>query len=145
MAQTLNIFDNLFAQHCSNINGIIRSNIFPVFFIAGIILLILPGCTTSKKYSGFTFVRKYQKNIPFVFKNNISLTAPDLSSDEKVAVYSKLNTQLDASAKVKIKDVSIVFHYITHPPAFDPNAVEQSASNMTTAKGNVAYYNPIVD
>ncbi|MEO8412763.1 MAG: BamA/TamA family outer membrane protein [Ginsengibacter sp.] len=126
-------------------NGIIRSNIFPVFFIAGITLLFLPGCTTSKKYSGFTFVRKYQKNIPFVFKNNISLTAPDLSSDEKVAVYSKLNTQLDDSAKVKIKDVAFVFHYITHPPAFDTNAVEQSASNMKTAMGNLAYYNPVVD
>ena len=46
-----------------------------LFFIAFIALIFLSGCATSKKYSGFTFIRKYQKNIPFVFKNNISLTA----------------------------------------------------------------------
>ena len=81
-------------------NGIIRSKIFPAFFVAGIALIFLSGCATSKKqYSGFTTVRKYQKNIPFVFKNNITLTAPDLSSDDKAAVNSKLNTQLMIAQK----------------------------------------------
>lgn len=123
-------------------NGIIRSKIFPVFFIVGIALIFLSGCATSKKYSGFTFVRKYQKNIPFVFKNNITLTAPDLSKDDKAAVNSKLNTQLGDSAKVKIKDVAFVLHYITRPPVFDTNVIKQSAENMKNAMINLGYYHP---
>jgi len=67
-------------------NGIIRSKIFPAF-ITGIALFFLSGCATTTKYSGFTSIRKYQKNIPFVFKNNIKLTAGDLSNDEKIIFY----------------------------------------------------------
>jgi outer membrane protein insertion porin family len=125
--------------------GIIRIKIFPVFFICGIVLFILAGCSTSKKnYSGFTIVRKYQKNIPFVFKDNITLIAPDLSSDDKVIVNSKLNTQLDDSSKVRIKDVAFVFHYITKPPVLDSNSIAQSAQNMQTAMVNLGYYHPEV-
>ncbi len=107
-----------------------------------IAVVLLSGCATSKKYSGFTFVRKYQKNIPFVFKNNITLNAPDLSSDEEVSVDSKLNTQLDDSARVRIKDVAFILHYITRPPAFDTDAVVQSAQSMRSAMVNLGYYNP---
>ena len=123
----------------------IRSKIFPVFFIPGIILLFLSGCVTSKKkYSGFTTVRKYQKNKPFIFKNNITLIAPDLNKDDKATINSKLNTQLDDSAKVKIKDVAFIFHYITRPPVFDTNAIIQSANSMKTAMINQGYYNSTV-
>jgi outer membrane protein insertion porin family len=126
-------------------NGIIRIKIFPAFFVFTIALIFLSGCATSKKYSGFTSVRKYQKNIPFVFKNNVTLTAPDLSKDDEVTVNSKLNTQLDDSAKVKIKDAFFIFHKITRPPVFDTNAIIQSANNMTTAMVNLGYYNPEVN
>ena len=94
--------------------GMIRIKIFPAFFILCIVLISLPACTT---------VHKYQKNKPFFFKNNITLTAPDLNKDDKAAVKSKLNTQFDDSAKVKIKDVAFIFHSITQPPVFDTNAV----------------------
>ncbi len=124
-------------------NGIIRGKIFPVIII-GITLFFLSGCATTTKYSGFTSVRKYQKNIPFVFKNNIRLTANDLSSDEKVIVNSRLNTQFDDSAKVKIRDAAFIFHTITRPPVFDTNAIIQSAENMRTSMVNIGYYNPIV-
>ncbi len=115
------------------------------FFVLIIALLFLSGCATSTKYSGFTFVRKYQKNIPFVFKNNIRLTAEDISSDEKVIINSRLNTQLDDSARVKIKDVAFVLHYITKPPVFDTNAIIQSADNMRSSMVNIGYYTPIVN
>ncbi len=126
-------------------NGLTLLKNFPGFFILITALLFLSGCATSTKYSGFTFVRKYQKNIPFVFKNNISLTADDVSSDEKVLIKSRLNTQLDDSARVKIKDVAFVLHYITKPPAFDTNAVRQSAENMRSSMINIGYYNPSID
>jgi hypothetical protein len=125
-------------------NGLIRVKIISVFFCFGIAIIFLPGCSTSKKYSGFTTVRKYQKNIPFVFKNNITLSAPDLSNDEKVTVNSKLNTQLDDSAKVKIKEGFFIFHKIISPPVFDTNAIIQSSNNMKTAMVNLGYYKPEV-
>ncbi|MEP6951972.1 MAG: BamA/TamA family outer membrane protein [Ginsengibacter sp.] len=123
-------------------NGIICGKKLLFFCIVYIIFIFLNGCGTSKKYSGFTTVRKYQKNIPFVYKNNITLNAPDLSKDEKVTVNSKLNTQLDDSARVRIKDVAFVLHYITRPPVFDTNSIIQSAQNMKTALVNIGYYRP---
>ncbi len=123
-------------------NGIIPRKNFSAFLVFIIALLFLAGCSSSKKYSGFTFVRKYQKNIPFVFKNNISLNANDISSDERVTIKSRLNTQLDDSAKVKIKDVAFILHYITRPPVFDTNAIIQSAENMRTSMINIGYYHP---
>ena len=125
-------------------NGRIRIKIFSAFFYFTIIIIFLSGCATSKKYSGFTTVSKYQKNIPFVFKNNITLTAPDLSRDDKASVRSKLNTQLDDSAKVKIKDGFFIFHKITRPPVFDTNAIIQSVNNMNNAMANLGYYSPVV-
>ena len=67
-------------------NGIIPPIKFSSFVVLIIVVALTSGCSSSKKYSGFTFVRKYQKNIPFVFKNNISLTANDVSSDERVLI-----------------------------------------------------------
>jgi outer membrane protein insertion porin family len=108
-------------------------------------LIFLSGCITTKtKYSGITTVRKYQKNIPFFFKNNISLKAESASKDEKTVIKSKLNAQLDDSAKVNINDKFFVLHYITRPPVFDTSAVARSAANMKTSLGNIGYYDPQV-
>lgn len=115
----------------------------PLFFTVFSALLFLSGCVSTKEsYSGFTTVRKYQKNIPFVYKNNISLKAESTSNDEKATIKSKLNTQLDDSAKVNINDKFFVLHYITKPPAFDTNALVRSAANMQTAMINIGYYSP---
>ncbi|MEP6927590.1 MAG: BamA/TamA family outer membrane protein [Ginsengibacter sp.] len=125
-------------------NEIICGKKFPAFFISCIVFIFLTGCGTSKNYSGITTVRKYQKNIPFVFKNNITLKAPDLSSDEKTTVNSRLNTQLDDSARVRIKDIAFVVHKITRPPVFEIKSVMQSAENMKRAMANIGYYHPEV-
>ncbi len=125
-------------------NGIILPIKFSSFLVLIIAFVLTSGCSGPKKYSGFTFIRKYQKNSPFIFKNNISLTADNISSDEKVLINSRLNTQLDDSAKVKIKDVAFILHYITRPPVFDINAIKQSADNMRTSMRNIGYYDPEV-
>ena len=117
----------------------------PLFIFAVISVVFLPGCITTKtSYSGITTVRKYQKNIPFVFKNNISLQTTGAGKDERINLKSKLNTQLDDSAKVIISDKFFFLHYISNPPAFDTNAVAQSADNMRTALVNIGYYSPEV-
>lgn len=115
-----------------------------LFFIISI-FLFLPGClTTRTSYSGITTVRKYQKNIPFVFKNNIDLVSEGANNDEIVVIKSRLNNQLNDSARVKIKDVAFLLHYITKPPAFDTNAIRQSASNMRTSLTYIGYFNPVI-
>src|SRR5665647_950764 len=125
--------------------GIMPSKIPVLLFSVLMALIFLSGCVTTKtKYSGITTIRKYQKNIPFVFKNNISLTASGAGKDEKVIIKSKLNTQLDDSAKVNIVDKFFFLHYITKPPVFDTMAIIQSASNMRTSLMNIGYYNPVV-
>lgn len=119
----------------------ISSSIIFVF----IALIFLSGCmSTRTNYSGIATLRKYQKNIPFFFKNNISLKAESASKDEKVIIKSKLNTQIDDSAKVNINDKFFILHYITRPPVFDTNTVIQSAANMKTALRNIGYYDPQV-
>ncbi|MEO8821071.1 MAG: BamA/TamA family outer membrane protein, partial [Ginsengibacter sp.] len=85
-----------------------------------------------------------QKNVPFVFKNNISLQANNTSQDEKVILKSRLNTQLTDSAKVNVKDKFFIFHYYVKPPVFDTNAVVQSASNMHALLVNSGFYNPVI-
>lgn len=106
-----------------------------VLFISGILfsLAVLPGCIV---------VQKYQKNVPFVFKNNIKLNATGASKDEQVIIKSKLYTQIEDSAKVIVKDKFFVFHYITNPAIFDTNAVAQSAFNMHSLLLNLGYYHP---
>ncbi len=96
---------------------------------------ILPGCV---------IVQKYQKNVPFVFKNNIKLKAENISSDEKVVLKSKLNTQLVDSARVNVKDKFFIFHYYVHPPVFDTNAVATSAGNMHALLMNSGFYSPSI-
>lgn len=126
-------------------NGINPGEKYLGFCVFSFVLLVFSGCATTNKYSGFTSVRKYPKNVPFVFKNNINLNADDVSNDEQVIIKSRLNTQLDDSARVKIKDVAFILHYIANPPVLDTIAVEQSAQNMRSSLTNIGYYNPVVN
>ena len=92
--------------------------------------------------SGCYIVQKYQKNVPFVFKNNIKLYAEHASDEDQATIKSKLNTQIDDSAKAIVIDKFFILHYITRPPAFDTNAVNQSVSNMHLSLRNQGFYSP---
>lgn len=87
-----------------------------------------------------TIPRNYQKNKPFVFKNSIDLKGGHFSREEKTALKSRLNAQLDDSAQFNSKDVLFFLHYIDHPPAYDTNASSQSAKNMQAAMLHLGYY-----
>ncbi|MGN6194164.1 MAG: BamA/TamA family outer membrane protein [Ginsengibacter sp.] len=113
--------------------GIHSGKISILFFLTVLFIIFLSGCT---------IVQKYQKNVPFIFKNNINLKAPDVTKDEKVVIKSRLNAQLDDSAKAIVKDKFFIFHYYPSPPKFDTNAVVQSASNMRSALLNLGFYHP---
>ncbi len=105
------------------------------FFIILFSIAVIPGCIT---------VQKYQKNVPFVFKNNIKLKAENVSKDEKTLLRSKLNTQLTDSARVNVKDKFFIFHYYDQPPVFDTNAVATSAANMRALLINSGFYSPSI-
>ncbi len=104
--------------------------LFSFFFIA----------VTVFCFSSCTIVRKYQKNKPFVYSNTINLNIDGVTSDEKVIIKSRLNTQLDDSSKVKVKDVAFVLHYIDRPPVFDTISARVSADNMQISMVNLGYY-----
>ena len=112
-----------------------KINPFP-FFLVAVSVFIFTGCT---------IVRKYQKNKPFVYTNNINLNINDVTPDEKVIIKSRLNTQLDDSSKIKIKDVAFVLHYVDRPPVFDTISARASADNMQTSMVNLGYYNAKTD
>ncbi|MDE3181850.1 MAG: BamA/TamA family outer membrane protein [Bacteroidota bacterium] len=116
----------------------INSATLSVLFFSGILffLAVLPGCI---------IVQKYQKNVPFVFKNKINLNAANVSKDEKAVLKSRLNTQLTDSVKVNVKDKFFIFHYYVKPPVFDTNAVGTSASNMRALLMNSGFYNPEIN
>lgn len=111
---------------------------FSVLFFLSILFTItlLPGCV---------IVQKYQKNVPFLFKNNIKVQAENVTKDEKVLLKSKLNNQLTDSAKVNVKDKFFIFHYYVNPPVFDTNAVVTSASNMRALLINSGFYSPSIN
>ncbi|HSN10212.1 MAG TPA: BamA/TamA family outer membrane protein [Hanamia sp.] len=113
--------------------GINSATLSVLFFLVVLFsLAVLPGCT---------IVQKYQKNVPFVFKNKINLKADNVSKDEKAVLKSRLNTQLTDSVKVNVKDKFFIFHYYVKPPVFDTNAVGTSASNMRALLMNSGFYN----
>ncbi len=95
---------------------------------------------TAIIFSNCTVVRKYQKDKPFVYENIINLVADDITPDEKVIIKSRLNTQLNDSSKVRIKDVAFVLHYIDRPPVFDTIAAMSSAENMVFSMVNIGFY-----
>lgn len=113
--------------------------ILPLFAV-----IFLSSCASSKKYSGITSVRKYQKNVPFIFKNNISLQIEMASKDEVKLIKSRLNTQLEDSARVKMKDAFFILHTIKNPPSFDTGSISKSAGNMYAYMQNMGYYTPFV-
>jgi hypothetical protein len=116
--------------------GINPASSFLLFFaIIVFSVAILPGCV---------IVQKYQKNVPFVFKNNINLKAENTSKDEKVLLKSRLKSQLTDSARPVVKDKFFIFHYYVHPPVFDTNAVATSAANMRALLINSGFYSPSI-
>lgn len=84
--------------------------------------------------------RKYQKDKPFITKNNIEVKGGKFTKDERTALKSRLNAQLDDSSRVSTKDALFVIHYINRPPAYDSAASGRSARNMKASMLHIGYY-----
>lgn len=113
----------------------------PVMLIA----VLFSSCASPKRYSGFTFVRNYQKDTPFIFKNNIRLMAEKASKDELAIMKLRIGTQLTDSARLRVKDAAFILHYIKNPPIFDTIAIQKSADNVAAYMHSLGYYHPAVN
>jgi len=96
-----------------------------------LICLLLASCTIA---------RKYQKNKPFITKNNIEVKGGNFSKEERASLKQRLNAQLDDSSKVRVVDKLFLFHIITNPPAYDSSSAAKSARNMETSMLHLGYY-----
>jgi outer membrane protein assembly factor BamA len=93
--------------------------------------LVLVSCTVPKRY---------QKNKPFILKNSIEVKGGNFTKLERLALKSRLNAQLDDSAKVNVVDKFFFFHIYPSPAAFDSQAVIRSARNMQSSMLHLGYY-----
>ena len=91
-------------------------------------------------FSSCTIPRKFQKDKPFVYKNEIEIKNGYFSNEERSAIRSRLNAQLDDSSKISTKDVLFFLHYIDKPPAFDSASAARSVQNMQASMLHLGYY-----
>ena len=99
-----------------------------IFFLS----LALSSCIVPKKY---------QKDKPFVTKNNIEVKGGSFTKDELIALKSRLTAQLDDSSEINIVDHYFVRHVYNNPAAFDTASAAQSARNMKASMLHIGYYN----
>jgi len=90
--------------------------------------------------SSCTIVRKEQKGKPIITKNNIEVKGGKFTKDEQIALKSRLNTQLDDSAKINVVDKLFFWHIYNKPAAFDTAYAAQSARNMASSMLHLGYY-----
>ncbi len=96
-------------------------------------------------FSSCTIPRKYQKDKPFIAKNNIEVKGGNFTKDERAILKQRLNAQLDDSSKVNIIDKYFIRHIIMNPPAYDSSSAEKSTRNMETSMLHLGYYKAKAD
>ncbi len=103
-------------------------NIYWIFF-----LLLTASCG----------VKNFPKETPFVFQNKIEIINPKLTKEEKTILKGRLNTQLNDSLQVKVKQQFIFFNRVIDPPRFDSANLTQSIENINIYLKTIGYYNSI--
>lgn len=96
--------------------------------------LLLSSCFTIYD------IRKYPKNKPFLFKNNIEVIGSKLTTDEKNAIQLRMIGQLGDSSRVLAKDKFFVVKRIDGPVTYDSSYTQNSVANMKGALLHLGYY-----
>ncbi len=102
------------------------------WFAVIVMILVASSCTIP---------RKYQKDKPFLFKNNIEIKGGNFTSAEKSSLKQRLNAQLDDSSRIQTKDALFFLHFIDKPPVYDSISAAQSASYMRYSMQFLGYFN----
>lgn len=85
-----------------------------------------------------TFVKKYPKDKPFVYKTNIKLIG-NLSKTQKSTLQSQLNGQLEDSVKARPSG-KVLWQVIKKPPAYDTFYVSRSIKFMDALLFSSGYF-----
>jgi outer membrane protein insertion porin family len=86
-------------------------------------------------------VKNYQKDKPFVFRNNIKVKGGDFSQEERSSLEQKMYAQLNDSSKVVVNDAFFIFHKIKYAPNYDTSYAAISAKNLRNTLLHMGYYN----
>jgi outer membrane protein insertion porin family len=89
-------------------------------------------------------VKKPPHNVPYAYKNNISLKAPKLNGEERSLLVEKLYTYLDDSLIVPERSI-LGFTQRIKPPLFDSGSVTRSITFMNGYLNAVGYYGASFD
>jgi hypothetical protein len=85
-------------------------------------------------------VKNYQKDKPFVFRNNIKVKGGDFSQEERNSLEQKMYAQLNDSSKVVVNDAFFIFHKIKYAPNYDTSYAAISAKNLRNTLLHMGYY-----
>jgi hypothetical protein len=103
--------------------------------------LLLSACggsakLTQNKYTRVVNEKKKKRYIyinkekPFVYYNEIKIKDSILTSLQRSELTSRLQTQLDDSMQLSVRQRAFVFKRLTNPPVFDSLAAVQSTKNI---------------
>lgn len=108
-----------------------------MFKCCAVLLLpfLLSGCVT--------FVRKYPKNKPFVYKTNVKVQEAKNSS-ERNELQARLLNQLDDSLRVRTRSYPL-WNTITRPPVFDTNNISRTEAYMKALMNSRGYFSAIIN
>jgi outer membrane protein assembly factor BamA len=105
------------------------------------VLTVLSSCNSKLLTRGKYKVKNYPKGKPFVYFNEINVVNNKLSKDSLTLLKSGLETQLDDSMRVYVRQRWLLFKRINNPPVFDTSYANQSARNMQIYLQTMGYYN----
>jgi outer membrane protein insertion porin family len=113
--------------------------------------LLLCSCGGTKKLTTGKYTRivndtpkkravYVNKEKPFVYYNEIQVTNEGLNAEQRSILSSNLNTQLDDSMQVRVRQRFLFFKRLSFPPNFDSLAALQSARNMEIYLKTIGYF-----
>jgi len=109
-----------------------------------VVVILFTSCKSWDFHSfPFTYVKKYPKNKPFVYKTNIKLSG-NLSKTERSNLESRLRKQLEDSVNPRASQ-KILWQTIKKPPVFDTTHVESSREFMLAMLHTSGYFKANID
>ena len=105
------------------------------------VLSVLVSCSSKNLTRGKYKVKNFPKEKPFVYFNQINVVNNKLGKDSLALLKGGLETQLDDSMRVIVKQRWVLFKRIEKPPVFDTTYAMQSARNMEIYLKTMGYYN----
>jgi len=104
-----------------------------------VVVVLFTSCKSWDFHSfPFTYVKKYPKNKPFIYKTNIKLSG-NLSKAEKSNLESRLRRQLEDSVNPRASG-KILWQTIRKPPVFDTTYVHSSKDFMMAMLHTSGYF-----